>query len=135
LKKFKSQLNEIKNWKHDLSLGEQQLISFARVFLYQPDLIFLDEATSSLDEHTEFHIYTSLKTHLPQTTLISVAHRSSVRVFHDVVIDFNQFSQLYTEIDEITEKDSIKLFARNNALAKSSECLSNPIRNLSWEQL
>jgi vitamin B12/bleomycin/antimicrobial peptide transport system ATP-binding/permease protein len=48
LKKFKSQLNEIQNWKNNLSLGEQQLIAFARLFLYQPDLIFLDEATSSI---------------------------------------------------------------------------------------
>lgn len=103
LSKFKSQLNEIKNWAHELSLGEQQLIAFARVFLYRPDLIFLDEATSSLDEPSEIYLYTSLKIYLPKTTIISVAHRTGLRELHDKVIDFSQFSQLSSKI---TEKDS-----------------------------
>jgi putative ATP-binding cassette transporter len=111
LQKFKSKLNEVKNWKHDLSLGEQQLISFARLFLYQPDLIFLDEATSSLDEQIESHLYESLIKDLPHATLISVAHRSRLREFHDEVINFNQFIQLKSEIDEIKLiTSSISLF-------------------------
>ena len=109
LQKFKSQLNEIKNWKHDLSLGEQQLISFARLFLYQPDLIFLDEATSSLDEQIESHLYESLIKYLPHATLVSVAHRSRLREFHDEVINFNQFIHLKGEIDEIKLKMSPQL--------------------------
>jgi putative ATP-binding cassette transporter len=113
LNKFKLQLNEMKNWKHELSLGEQQLIAFARLFLCQPDLIFLDEATSSLDEKTEFHLYESLIKYLPHATLISVAHRSSVRVFHDTVIDFHQFSPMCGEMDGILEVDNKIIVATN----------------------
>lgn len=98
MQKFKSQFNEIKNWKHELSLGEQQLISFARLFLFKPDLIFLDEATSSLDEQIESHLYENLIKYLPHATLVSVAHRSRLREFHDEVINFSQFTQLQGEI-------------------------------------
>ena len=89
LEKFKSQLNEIKNWSHELSLGEQQLVSFARVFLYEPDLLFLDEATSSLDEAMEAQLYETFKKRLPNITLISVGHRNTLHEFHERVIDFN----------------------------------------------
>lgn len=50
LTKLQSLLHEVKNWTKELSLGEQQLIAFARIFLNKPDVIFLDEATSALDE-------------------------------------------------------------------------------------
>ncbi|MBX9577599.1 MAG: ATP-binding cassette domain-containing protein [Chthoniobacterales bacterium] len=88
LEKFKPQLHEIKNWSHELSLGEQQLVSFARVFLYKPDFLFLDEATSSLDETTEAQLYETLKARLPNITLISVGHRNTLRAFHERVIEF-----------------------------------------------
>jgi putative ATP-binding cassette transporter len=87
LEKFKSQLNEIKNWSHQLSLGEQQLVSFARLLLYEPDLLFLDEATSSLDEATEAQLYETLKRRLPHITLVSVGHRSTLRAFHERIIN------------------------------------------------
>ncbi len=75
LDKFKHQLNDTRNWSHELSLGEQQLIAFARIFLHKPDLLFLDEATSAIDENTEHHIYTELKKFLRETTIISISHR------------------------------------------------------------
>lgn len=90
LVKFNKQLNVIKNWSHELSLGEQQLIAFARIFLYQPDVIFLDEATSALDEDTEHHIYQSLTKMLPNAIVVSVGHRSSLRKFHETIIDFKK---------------------------------------------
>lgn len=70
------------------SLGEQQRIAFARVFLRQPDWIFLDEATASLDEQTEEQIYNRLKELLPKTTIISIAHRSTVKHHHDAILFF-----------------------------------------------
>lgn len=91
LEKFKSQLNEVKNWSHELSLGEQQLVSFSRIFLHEPDLLFLDEATSSLDEATEAQLYETLKARLPNITLISVGHRNTLRAFHERVIDIQAF--------------------------------------------
>lgn len=45
-------------------------------------MAILDEATSSLDEETESNLYQLLKEQLPNTTLVSIAHRSNVARFH-----------------------------------------------------
>lgn len=70
------------NWSQQLSPGEQQRIAFARALALRPDILYLDEATSALDEDTEQHVYRLLEEYLPDVTLISVAHRSSVAPFH-----------------------------------------------------
>jgi len=75
-------LDEHANWSLALSGGEQQRIGFARVFLYRPDWLFLDEATSALDEYAEQALYALLRERLRGTTVISVAHRSTVAQFH-----------------------------------------------------
>lgn len=82
------------------SLGEQQRIAFARVLLKKPDWIFLDEATASLDEHVEEQVYFSLKELLPKTTIISIAHRSTVRRHHDNVLFFNVNNKKEVQIGE-----------------------------------
>jgi putative ATP-binding cassette transporter len=48
----------------------------------KPDWLFLDEATSAVDEVGEARLYTLLRDRLPNTTLLSVGHRSSLRSFH-----------------------------------------------------
>ena len=75
-------LDEQANWSLELSGGEQQRIGFARVFVYRPDWLFLDEATSAVDEATEEALYTLLQERLPGLTMISVAHRATVAKFH-----------------------------------------------------
>jgi putative ATP-binding cassette transporter len=71
------------NWPQSLSGGEQQRVAVARALLAKPAWIFMDEATASLDLESEVELYESLKTHLPDTTLVSIAHRPSVASFHD----------------------------------------------------
>ncbi len=82
LQHLNARLNEQQNWSLQLSPGEQQRIAFARAVLQQPAWLFLDEATSSLDEHAEQQLYRMLKEKLPQTTIISVGHRSTLQAFH-----------------------------------------------------
>jgi vitamin B12/bleomycin/antimicrobial peptide transport system ATP-binding/permease protein len=65
-----------------MSPGEQQRIAIARALLNKPKWLYLDEATSALDENTEVAIYQLLLDRLPDTTLVSIAHRSSVDKFH-----------------------------------------------------
>jgi vitamin B12/bleomycin/antimicrobial peptide transport system ATP-binding/permease protein len=76
-------LHQASRWSHRLSGGEQQRLAFARVLLAQPNVLFLDEATSALDNDTEAHLYALLRQRLPKTTVISVAHRSSLEAFHE----------------------------------------------------
>lgn len=86
LDKFTEKLDVSSNWSQSLSLGEQQLLAFGRVLLHKPTIIFFDESTSALDEEKEAHIYACIRKQLPESTIISVGHRSSLRQFHDEFI-------------------------------------------------
>ena len=89
LEKFVDKLDEAGDWSRVLSGGEQQRLSFVRAILAQPDWLFLDEATAALDPVAEAAVYSALKSELPQTTLVSIAHRESIRKYHDrqLIID------------------------------------------------
>lgn len=75
-------LDESANWALRLSPGEQQRIAFARTLIQKPQWLFLDEATSAVDESAEEHLYALLRARLPGVTLVSVGHRSTLRPFH-----------------------------------------------------
>ena len=62
---------------NNLSLGERQLISFARVLVHKPKLMILDEATSNIDTETETLIQETLEKVIKSNTMIMVAHRLS----------------------------------------------------------
>ena len=83
LKDLAGKLDEMSHWTLQLSPGEQQRIAFARALVQKPDWLFLDEATSAVDEPTEARLYRLLRDRLPWTTLFSVGHRATLRSFHD----------------------------------------------------
>jgi putative ATP-binding cassette transporter len=87
-----AELDDVQNWSQRLSLGEQQRLAFARILLLKPALLFLDEATSALDEVFEERLYSLLRTAPWQPTIVSVGHRSTLRSFHDQVLDVAAFS-------------------------------------------
>ena len=78
-----ARLDETHPWDQRLSPHEQQRIAMARVFLNEPDWVFLDKTTSALDEDMEKRVYDLLHTRLPGVTIISVAHRPEVAAYHD----------------------------------------------------
>ncbi|MFZ7276188.1 ABC transporter ATP-binding protein/permease [Avibacterium endocarditidis] len=75
-------LEQEQDWTRVLSLGEQQRLAFARLLLHKPQVAFLDEATASMDEGLEDAMYQLLKSTLPNTTIISVGHRSTLLKHH-----------------------------------------------------
>ena len=75
-------LTEEAHWNRMLSLGEQQRLGLARALLHRPDYLFLDEATASLDEPSEAALYRLLEEKLPETTIVSIGHRSTLDAFH-----------------------------------------------------
>ncbi len=83
LPQFVARLDQDEQWAQQLSGGEQQRVALARALLAKPDWLFLDEATASLDPEAEAELYRTLKARLPNTTLVSIAHRPSVAAFHD----------------------------------------------------
>ena len=69
-----------------LSVGERQLLSFARALVYDPKLLVLDEATSSVDTETEFLVQDALEKFLSGRTAIVIAHRLSTIRYVDRII-------------------------------------------------
>ena len=83
LQKLAGQLDAVDDWSRILSLGEQQRLAFIRILLLRPDIVFLDESTSALDEPREAQAYEILHQLLPQMAVVSVGHRSSLLNCHD----------------------------------------------------
>ena len=75
-------LAEPAHWALRLSPGEQQRIAFARALVQKPEWLFLDEATSAVDEATEARLYRLLRERLSETTLFSIGHRTTLHGFH-----------------------------------------------------
>jgi vitamin B12/bleomycin/antimicrobial peptide transport system ATP-binding/permease protein len=94
------QLDREDIWSRRLSGGELQRIAMARALLMQPDWLFLDEATSAVDERLEADLYRMLGARLPKTTIVSIGHRSTLRAFHKRRIDMTAGEGgLFTPVD------------------------------------
>ena len=77
-------LGKTVDWTNVLSLGEQQRVAFARLFLKKPVIAFLDEATSALDEENERFLYDKLRA--SGIAYVSVGHRSTLKEYHDTLL-------------------------------------------------
>jgi ATP-binding cassette subfamily B protein len=78
-----------------LSAGQRQLIAFIRAFLYNPAILVLDEATSSVDTETEETILQNLRRIMANRTTIIISHRiSSVKQCDEIIVlDHGQVSE------------------------------------------
>lgn len=66
-----------------LSLGQQQLIGFARLLLHRPKWVFLDEATSALDELNQRRAMSIFDAELADAAVLSIGHRPGLDAFHN----------------------------------------------------
>lgn len=88
LERVEGELDRVVDWNNMLSLGEQQRIAFARLFLRQPKFAFLDEATSALDEDNQDHLYRQIRE--SKIGYISVGHRTTLIPFHDRLLTLDR---------------------------------------------
>lgn len=82
-----ARLDQEADWSSILSLGEQQRLAIGRALLSRAELIFLDEASSAMDEGLEYSMYQLLRQSLPDSIIVSVGHRSSLLDFHNKELD------------------------------------------------
>lgn len=96
-------LDEVDTWSHILSLGEQQRVAIVRALLNQPDMLFLDEASSAMDEQSESLVYDLLNQYLPQCIMISVGHRSTLIAKHKLVLTYQNDAKYTIELSNQVE--------------------------------
>ena len=84
-------LDKVDNWSERLSLGEQQGLAFARILLSKPVLIFLDEASSALDDGAKKRMFGLLRDASWQPTIVSVGHSETERRLYPKFVDLAEF--------------------------------------------
>ncbi len=97
---------DVKERGASLSVGQRQLISCIRIMLYDPKIILLDEATSSVDSESEIMIQKAISEILKNRTSIVVAHRLSTikEVDNIIVIDSGEIKEIGSH-KELLEKN------------------------------
>ncbi len=99
-----------------LSLGQRQLISFVRVLIYNPSILILDEATSSIDNESELLIQKAINTLIAGRTSIIIAHRLSTITTANkiIVLDKGEIRESGTHNELLLLKGSYyNLYNRN----------------------
>ena len=114
----------------NLSVGQRQLVSFARAIVADPRILILDEATANIDSYTEMLIQRALDTLLQGRTAIVIAHRLSTIRGADkiVVLDMGEVVEVGTH-DQLMDRDGLysHLYQMNYAAMKE------PLRVTSME--
>ena len=109
-------IDEVNNWMHILSLGEQQRVAFGRMLLTKPKVVFLDEATSAMDEGLEYYMYRLIRERLPELRLISVGHRSTLLSHHTHILNLSADTSWFMQsCEEALKEASDAAWSRGNA--------------------
>ena len=98
----------------NLSMGQRQLISFVRALVFNPDILILDEATSSIDKETEATIQSAIEKLITNRTSIIIAHRlSTIRhADHIMVLEHGRIVQ-WGNHDTLIKDESGVYYALN----------------------
>ncbi len=92
LAKWQDRLDEVHPWHNVFSGGEQQRIAFARILLNKPEVIYLDEATSSLDSESAKMMFSLVQQRLPTTSVIYISHQAELDAFANEEIDLTAYT-------------------------------------------
>ena len=104
----------IQEGSSNISIGQRQLISFARTLVANPEILVLDEATSSVDAYTELVIQRALKKLMQNRMTIIIAHRlSTIRLCDEILtIDHGEIVERGTHEELMRRKGLYSSFYR-----------------------
>jgi ABC-type multidrug transport system fused ATPase/permease subunit len=104
----------IQEGSSNISIGQRQLISFARTLVANPEILVLDEATSSVDAYTELVIQRALRKLMQNRMTIIIAHRlSTIRLCDEILtIDHGAIVERGTHDELIRKKGLYSSFYR-----------------------
>jgi vitamin B12/bleomycin/antimicrobial peptide transport system ATP-binding/permease protein len=117
---FIPRLEETDHWSALLSTSEQQRLAFARVLIRPPDILFMDEPTSSLDELSQFKLMEYMRDLQPDTMVIHARYRLGLERVHDREITFLRKTPDGTAVmrkDDVTPTEN------------AARALKRPVRN------
>ncbi len=81
LREWVDQLDRPARWDRDLTIGDQQRLTFARLMLHRPAMIFMDEATSALDESGQADLFRLFDEELADAAVVLISHRGGFERF------------------------------------------------------
>ncbi len=115
-----------------LSMGQKQLISFARAILAQPSILILDEATSSIDSEAESLIQDATKKLLHGRTSLIVAHRLSTIVESDLIVmlDQGKITEQGTHQELLAKRGAYYELYRNQFLEEKAQVYETQMNQL-----
>ncbi len=115
-----------------LSMGQKQLISFARAILAKPSILILDEATSSIDSEAESLIQDATRKLLKNRTSLIVAHRLSTIVDSDLIVMLDQgiITEQGTHQELLSKRGAYYELYRNQFLEEKSKVYENEMNKL-----
>jgi putative ATP-binding cassette transporter len=123
-------------WDQTLSGGEKQRLAFARIFLHNPDIIVLDEATAALDPQSQDKLMELLSKEPERTTCVSVAHRPELEAFHSrkIVLERRRGGAKFVSDIMLIRKPGrmglLRRFLRRRAARKqAARRYTNPLRD------
>jgi putative ATP-binding cassette transporter len=87
-----ARIDETVLWDHVLSGGEKQRLGFVRLLLHSPTIVIMDEATSALDPSSQERLMNLVTERLPHVTIVSIAHRPELEMFHQRKLVFQHKS-------------------------------------------
>jgi len=108
-------IDEEAPWDQTLSGGEKQRLAFARIFLQNPDIIVMDEATAALDPTSQDRLMELLSEKPEKSTLISVGHRPELEEFHSrkIILERRRSgAKLVSDIKLVRKPGRTRLLAR-----------------------
>lgn len=99
----------------NVSLGHRQLLSLARVFLANPKILLLDEATANVDVQTDRYIHELIQEYFHHVTVVTIAHRLETVINSDLILCMERGEIVdFASPAELCKKESSRLYHYEN---------------------